>query len=167
MKTNKTYATLAGAYTAVEKAKATPFDNNAYYTQICVCIGRAIKGGKEANKIALWNLVKYEKTLCALECTKEGTYKWTAIGHFDSDGLLYPAGTEAPAKVIEDKTTPRKRTRKAKGDNKPTKTEWQTELDAYAGKGRQANHKVAKILRKHKMSAQIGSEGWNYWENIR
>ena len=167
MKTNKIYKTLASAYASAEKAGAARFTNDAYYTQVCLCIGRTLKG-KEANKVALWNLVKYENTLCALECTKEKAFKWTAIGTFDSDGLLYPMGTGADNKTevaTEDK--PRKRTRKAKGDNKSTKTEWQTEVDAYAGTGRKSNKAVASILRAHNMSAQIGSEGWDYWESIR
>lgn len=105
MKNNKTYKTLAGAYTAAEKAGAVRFTNEAYYTQVCICITNTINGGKDANKVALWNLVKYENTLCALECTKEKTFKWTAIGHFDSDGLLYPMNTEAQT---ENKPTPKK-----------------------------------------------------------
>jgi hypothetical protein len=77
------------------------------------------------------------------------------------------------------KATPRKskgatekkpRTRKtttAKGDNKPTKADWQSEVDTYAGKGRASNKAVASILRKHKMKPIIGEEGWTYWESIR
>ena len=163
MKTNKTYKTLANAYASAEKAGAVRFTNDAYEVQIHTCIMSTIKGGKEANKVALWNLVKYENTLCALECTKEKTFKWTAIGHFDSDGLLYPMGTPED----KPKAKPRKHTRKAKGDNKSTKAEWQTEIDAYAGTGRKSNKAVASILRTHNMSAQIGSEGWNYWESVR
>lgn len=173
MKNNKTYKTLAGAYTAAEKAGAVRFTNEAYYTQVCLCIANAIKGGKDANKIALWNLVKYENTLCALECTKEKTFQWTAIGCFDNEGLLYPMHkAEKPTEAqTEDKPTPKKaRARKAaqgKGDPKPTKAEWQIGIDTYAGKGREANKAVASVLRKHNMSAQIGSEGWTYWESVR
>ena len=57
-----------------------------------------------------------------------------------------------------------KHTRKAKGNNKAT---WQSDLDKLAGTGRASNHKAASILRKHKMSAQIGTEGWDYWSSIR
>jgi len=174
MKTNKTYKTLAGAYTAAEKAGAVRFTNEAYYTQTCVCITSTIKGGKDANKVALWNLVKYENTLCALECTKEKTFQWTAIGHFDSDGLLYPMHTEAPKsetdeqpKAEKPKAKLRARRPAGKGDPKPTKAEWQIGIDTYAGKGREANKAVASVLRKHNMSAQIGSEGWTYWESVR
>lgn len=72
---------------------------------------------------------------------------------------------KSQAKVIESKS--QKRTRKAKGEAKSTKSTWQTDIDAYAGKGRQANKEVAAILRRHNMSTQIGSEGWDYWSSIR
>lgn len=170
MKTNKTYKTLASAYTSAEKVGATRFTNDAYYAQVCVCIGHTIKGGKEANKVALWNLVKYENTLCALECTKEKTFKWTAIGHFDSDGLLYPMGTpkqEDAPKQTEDK--PHKRTRKVKGDNKQTKTALQLELDTLAGTGN--NSAAHKIMCKHGLKDSRSDEyqaTWKgYWWTIR
>lgn len=49
----------------------------------------------------------------------------------------------------------------------PIKPEWQSDLDTLAGKGKGANREAAAILRKHNMSAQIGTEGWDYWTNIR
>jgi hypothetical protein len=165
MKTTKTYATLAGAYTAAEKAGATRFTVTCLDTAVVSLLAHTYKHTIKRT-LAKWNLVKFENTLCALDCTNtedgKATYKWTAIGHFDSDGLLYSV---APKTNIVDKLT--KRTRKAKGEAKSTKAEWQTDLDAHAGKGRQANKTVASILRKHKMSTQIGTEGWTYWESIR
>lgn len=169
MKT-KTYANLPNAYTAAEKAGAKQFDHSYEPTLVANCVGHAFKS-KSACKVAIWNLVRYENTLCALEevHAKDGktAFKWTAIGHFDSDGLLYPMG----AKQTENK--PKKPTpRKPKGKPAPTPaevhtTDWKADVDAYAGKGRKANKAVAKVLRKHNMSAQIGSEGWTYWEGIR
>ena len=79
-------------------------------------------------------------------------------------------GTPKPEVVAEPKTnkpSSAKPRRRGKGDNKSNKTDWQSELDAYAGKGRAANKEVASVLRKHNMSVQIGSEGWTYWESIR
>ena len=176
MKT-KTYSTLANAYAAAAKAGARPFDITNYDGMVTRVITTAYKRANDRT-VALWNLVTYENTLCALEqvTAQDGktAYKWTAIGTFDSEGLLYPAHKEADApasKPTEDKPAPRKRTRKpADGKGKPaqdTKPAWQTEIDAHAGRGRASNKAVASILRKHNMSAQIGSEGWTYWESVR
>jgi hypothetical protein len=115
MKTTKTYKSLPNAYAAAEKAGAKQFDLSYEPILVTNCVGHAFKS-KSACKVALWNLVKYENTLYALEEVQNG-YKWTAIGHFDSDGLLYPMGTEAP-KQTEDKPqkpTPRKPASVGKG----------------------------------------------------
>lgn len=176
MNTKKTFTTLTGAYTYAEKSGATRFTTDGLASRVHECILRAIDS-KSAHKVAMWNLAKLDKTLYALECTStllsKSAYKWTAIGTFDSDGLLYPVGTPIPAPApVKDKPQPKTTKRKpthAKGDNKPTpkKAPWQTEIDAFAGTGRENNKKVASILRKHNMSAQIGSEGWTYWEGVR
>ena len=167
MKTNKTYATLAGAYTAVEKAGAERFDLTYNGGVVLDILARTYKH-KIKVTLAKWNLVRYENTLCALECTTtpdcKTTYKWTAVAKFDSDGQLYAVGTEAPK--TEDKPKAKAPRKRAKGNNKSTAT-WQTDLDALAGKGRASNKKAASVLRRHKMSTQIGSEGWTYWESIR
>lgn len=183
MKNNKTYTTLAGAYTSAENAGAERFTNEAYYTQACVCIASTLKGGKNANKVAMWNLVKYENTLCALECVKTAdgktAYKWTAIGHFDSDGLLYPMRTEAEApKQAEVQTDEQPKAKKSrahrkpaegKGDSNPTKTALQLELDTLAGTG--DNSAAHKIMCKHGLKDGRSDEYqkvWRgYWWTIR
>ena len=139
----KTYTTLAGAYAAAEKANATRFDLTYNGGMVLGVLGQVYK---YANKmtVAKNNLVKYEKMLCALECVhtkdRKTAYKWTVVGHFDNEGLLYAnAPTKAEEKPKAKKTTsraydpareyedlmdgfvPSKRTRKpksAKGDAK-------------------------------------------------
>jgi hypothetical protein len=116
--TMKTYTTIVGAYTAAQKAGAKSFgsDYYAYASKVDELIASTFKSAN-ARTFAKWNLAKFEKTLCALECTstKEGkdVFQWTAIGHFDSEGLLYPMNTEAkdekPTEAqTEDKPTPKK-----------------------------------------------------------
>ena len=106
----KTYKTLTNAYTSAQKAGAKSFgsDYYVYANKVDEILADTYKSAT-ARTLAKWNLAKFDKTLCALECTQDGAYKWTVIGTFDSDGLLYPVGTQD--KVIEDK--PQKpRTRK-------------------------------------------------------
>jgi hypothetical protein len=111
----KTYTTLAGAYAAAEKANATRFDLTYNGGMVLGVLGQVYK---HANKmtVAKNNLVKYEKMLCALECvhTKDHktAYKWTVVGHFDNEGLLY-ANVHTNEKT-EDKPKATPRTRKPK-----------------------------------------------------
>ena len=120
----KTYTTLVGALTAASKAGAKSFgsDYYAYASKVDELIASTFKSAN-ARTFAKWNLAKFEKTLCALECTstKEGkvAYKWTAIGCFDSDGLLYPMHTEAEVQTDEQPKAKKPRPRKptpAKGN---------------------------------------------------
>lgn len=180
MKTTKTYATLANAYAAVEKAGAEHFDLTYNGGQTLRAIEHTFKRRADVT-VAKWNLVRYEKTLCALECTtaKDGktTYKWTAIGTFDSDGLLYPISADKPAPTQttakdKPKADKKPRTRKpaqGKGDNKPTKTPLQLELDTLAGTGN--NSKAHKIMCKHGLKNSNSDEYkavWQgYWWTIR
>lgn len=97
----------------------------------------------------------------------------------DDKGNTYTVAKSSLTQVSEDKPAPTRKKeskQKDKGASKPknthngkgeAKAKWQTEIDAFAGKGRSANHDVADILRKHHMSTQIGSEGWSYWESVR
>ena len=112
----KTYKTLTNAYTSAQKAGAKSFgsDYYAYANKVDEILTNTYKS-VSARTLAKWNLAKFDKTLCALECTSEGTYKWTVIGHFDSDGLLYPMGTESQTKVIEDKKPRTHKPASAKG----------------------------------------------------
>lgn len=87
----------------------------------------------------------------------------SALTQVSKDDKKESKPKSAPARKSKGESKP-KNTRKGKGE---AKAKWQTEIDAFAGKGRSANHDVADILRKHKMSTQIGSEGWTYWEGVR
>lgn len=116
MKTNKTYKTLALALAAVEKANATRFDLSYNDGLVFNVLERAFKS-KSAITVAKNNLFRLDKTLYALECVKGG-FKWTVVGFFDSDGLLY-AHTEAPATEEKPKEKATHRQRKpapVKGD---------------------------------------------------
>jgi hypothetical protein len=105
----KTYKTLDGAYARADKLGAKSFGHEYYghSNRAHEIIGKTFPSAS-AKRFATHNLVKLDKTLYALECTKEGTYKWTAIGHFDHEGLLYPMSTPEHDKVIEPKPQPRK-----------------------------------------------------------
>ena len=112
---NKTYKTLTGAYTAAQKAGAKAFGSDfyGYANRVDDILAKTYKSAT-ALTLAKWNLAKFDKKLCALECTKEGTYKWTAVGHFDNEGLLYPMAqtVEEEAKPKQTKA-PRTRARKS------------------------------------------------------
>ena len=164
MKTTKTYATLAGAYVAAEKAGATTFDITYNDGMVFNALNRVFKS-KNAVTVAKNNLVRYEKTLCALECVKDG-FKWTVAGHFDSEGLLYPVCTDAPKPKTEDKPKT-KAPRKAKGS--ANKSALQRDLDTLAGTGN--NSKAHKIMCKHGLKDSSAPEYqamWKgYWWTIR
>lgn len=160
----KTYKTITGAYNAATKAGAKAFGSDFYghSTRVDEILAKTYKSAT-ALTLAKWNLAKFEKTLCALECTKEGTYKWTAIGHFDSEGLLYPmAQTEVEAhdKVIE--PTPRKRVRKAKGNG--------IDFGKVEGTTKSARNKSAHKLILA-MGVKVGTDEykslWTKWTEVR
>jgi hypothetical protein len=118
----KTYTTLAGAYAAAEKANATRFDLTYNGGMV---LGVLEQVYKHANKmtVAKNNLVKYEKMLCALECVhtkdRKTAYKWTVVGHFDNEGLLYANVPTSEKTEDKPKATPRTRKPKStKGDSK-------------------------------------------------
>lgn len=103
---NKTYKTLTGAYTAAQNAGAKVFgsDYYAYANRVDDILARVYKH-KNAILLAKCNLFKFEKKLCALEFVKDKGYKWTAVGHFDNDGLLYPiAQTSEPSQTKTPRT---------------------------------------------------------------
>jgi hypothetical protein len=122
----KTYTTLAGAYAAAEKANATRFDLTYNGGMVLGVLDRVYKS-KNAITVAKNNLVRYEKSLCALEFTKGG-FKWTVVGHFDNEGLLYANVPTSEKTEDKPKATPRKpRTRKptpAKGNVNAEIAEW-------------------------------------------
>lgn len=169
MKTNKTYKTLASAYAAVERAGAERFDLTYNGGQVLDCISRAFRTQAERT-VAKWNVVRYEKTICALTCV-DGKYAWTAIGTFDSDGLLYPMPVDT--KSAEPKQDKPKRTRKtAQPKGKPeasTKTALQLDLDTLAGTG--DNSAAHRIMCKHGLKDSRTDEYkavWQgYWWKIR
>ena len=109
----KTYKSLANAYASAEKAGATRFDLTYNGGMVLGVLDRVYKT-KSAITVAKNNLMRYENTLCALECVKDG-FKWTVVGTFDSDGLVYanvPNATEdKPKKVTSGKD--KKQTKKA------------------------------------------------------
>ena len=109
---NKTYKTLTGAYNAAGKAGAKAFgsDYYGYANRVDEILAKAYKSANVLT-LAKWNLAKFEKTLCALECAPNGAYKWTAIGHFDHEGLLYPVITDTQDEPKHDKVI-KPRTRK-------------------------------------------------------
>lgn len=167
---NKTYKTLDGAYARADKLGAKNFcaDYYGYEHRVREALDKNFTTAS-ARRLATHNLAKLDKTLYALECTKEGVYKWTAIGHFDHEGLLYPmSATEDNSKTAKDKPQP-KRTRRGKGDNKPTKTALQLELDTLAGTG--DNSAAHKIMCKHGLKNVKSDEYqkvWKgYWWTIR
>lgn len=105
---NKTYKTLTGAYTSAQNAGAKSFgvDYYAYANRVDDILAK-VYTHKNARILAKCNLFKLDKQLLALEFTKADGYKWTAIGHFDSEGLLYPiagASEVKQDKVIEPRT---------------------------------------------------------------
>ena len=99
-------------YAATEKANATRFDLTYNGGMVLGVLDRVYKS-KNAITVAKNNLVKYENTLCALECVKGG-FKWTVVGHFDNEGLLYANVPNATEEKPKKKATPRKPT-SAKG----------------------------------------------------
>lgn len=119
MNTNKTYKTLAGAYTAVEKAGAERFDLTYNGGIVLDILARTYKHAIKVT-LAKWNLVRLDKTLYALESATtpdcKTTFKWTAVATFDSDGLPYAVGTpkHEEAQTEDKKPQPRKPTQ-AKG----------------------------------------------------
>ena len=159
---NRIYSTIENAYKGAERVGAKSFgsDYYAYANKVDEIIASTYKSAS-ARTFAKWNLAKLDKTLCALECAPNGAYKWTAIGHFDSDGLLYPMGTEAQAKVIKP------RTRKPVGGK--GKSALQLELDTLAGTGDNSN--AHKIMCKHGLKNSKSDEYqavWKgYWWTIR
>lgn len=167
MNTNKIYKTLAFAYGAAEKAGATRFDPSCYEAKVAEILTSAYKFTIKRT-LAKWNLTKLGNTLYTLECTNKpdgtATFKWTAIGTFDSDGLLY--GMSAPKQEEAPKAKP-KGTRNAKGS--ANKTPLQAELDTLAGTG--DNSKAHKIMCKHGLKNSNSEEYkavWKgYWWTIR
>lgn len=121
MNTNKIYKTLAFAYSAAEKAGATRFDPTCYEAKVAEILTSVYKFPIKRT-LAKWNLTKLDNTLYTLECTNKpdgtATFKWAAIGTFDSDGLLYPC-TNAP--MTDDK--PKKPTSAKGGGGKRGKGE--------------------------------------------
>ena len=174
MKTNKTYTTLVGAYTSAQKAGAKAFgaDYYAYANKIDEILADTYKS-VNARVFAKWNLAKWDKTLCALEevSTTDGkvAYKWTVLGTFDSDGLLYPMSTPKQEDAPKTESKPKQTRVHGKGDNKPTKTPLQLELDTLAGTG--DNSKAHKIMCKHGLKNSNADEYqkvWRgYWWTIR
>ena len=166
---NKTYKTLDGAYARADKLGAKNFcaDYYGYEHRVREALDKNFTTAP-ARRLATHNLAKLDKTLYALECTKEGVYKWTAIGHFDHEGLLYPMSA---TKVVEDKPkTLKRKPVHAKGDNKPVaKTALQRELDTLAGTG--DNSAAHKIMCKHGLKNSKSDEYqkvWRgYWHTIR
>lgn len=158
--TTKTYTTIVGAYTSAEKAGAKIFgaDYYGYAHRLDEILAGTYKSAN-ARTLAKGNLRKLDKTLYALECTKDKTYKWTVIGHFDSDGLLY---ADAP-KQTEDKPkkTPRKPT-PAKGNG--------INFSKVSGKTKSDRNKSA-----HAMIVGIGVKPgtdeykslWEEWTKVR
>ena len=159
----KTYKTLTNAYTSAQKAGAKSFgsDYYVYANKVDEILADTYKSAT-ARTLAKWNLAKFDKTLCALECTQDGAYKWTVIGTFDSDGLLYPVGTQD--KVIEDK--PQKpRTRKptpAKGNG--------IDFSKVEGKTKSERNKSAHKLILA-MGVKVGTpeynDLWKQWVEVR
>ena len=168
MKT-RIYSTLENAYKGAERAGAKAFGSEyyGYSHRVDDILANAYKSAT-ARTFAKWNLAKFEKTLCALECTKTGAYKWTARGHFDSDGLLYPMGTPVEEKPQHDKVIkaePKPRTRKpakAKGNG--------IDFGKVVGKTKSARNKSA-----HKLilatGAKVGTDEykslWEEWTKVR
>ena len=107
MNTNKIYKTLAFAYSAAEKAGATRFDPTCYEAKVAEILTSTYKFPIKRT-LAKWNLTKLDNTLYTLECTNKpdgtATFKWVAIGTFDSDGLLY--GMYASEQVEAPKSKP-------------------------------------------------------------
>lgn len=175
----KTYKTITGAYNAATKAGAKAFGSDFYghSARVEEILANAYKSAN-ALTLAKWNLAKFEKTLCALECTKEGTYKWTAVGHFDSEGLLYPvAQTSAVVvedkpkqthdKVIEDKPQPKSKPR----TRKPTPAKGNgIDFSKVDGKTKSERNKSA-----HKLilatGVKVGTDEyktlWEQWTEVR
>lgn len=167
MQTVKTYTTIEGAYKGAERAGAKAFgsDYYGYSHRVDAILANAYKAAT-ARTFAKWNLAKFEKTLCALECTKEGTYKWSAIGHFDNEGLLYPIAQEsAEAHKVDKKADKKPRTRKptpAKGNK--------IDFTKVEGKTKSARNKSAHKLILA-MGVKVGTDEykslWDEWTKVR
>lgn len=160
----KTYKTITGAYSAATKAGAKAFGAEFYghTSRVDEILGRIYKSAT-AFTLAKWNLAKFEKTLCALECTKEGIYKWVAIGTFDSDGLLYPMSVEHD-KVIEEKPhTPRARKPRqtSKGKGIFAKVEGTTKSDR-----NKSAHKLI-LATGVKVGTDEYESLWSQWKEVR
>jgi hypothetical protein len=157
---NRIYSTIENAYKGAERAGAKSFgsDYYAYANRVDDILASAYKSAT-ARTFAKWNLAKFEKTLCTLECTQNGAYKWSAIGHFDSDGLLYPMGEKAPDKVIKPRT---RKPAKAKGNG--------IDFGKVVGKTKSARNKSAHKLILA-MGAKVGTDEykslWEEWTKVR
>lgn len=163
----KTYKTITGAYNAATKAGAKAFGSDFYghSARVEEILAKTYKSAT-ALTLAKWNLAKFEKTLCALECTKEGTYKWTAVGHFDSEGLLYPVA-QTSAVVVEDKPQPKSKPR----TRKPTPAKGNgIDFSKVDGKTKSERNKSA-----HKLilatGVKVGTDEykalWEQWVEVR
>lgn len=154
-----TYKTLAGAYASMEKAGATPFDITYNGGMVFSVLESAYKRQSDIT-VAKWNLVKQDKTLYALESVDKG-FKWTAVAHFDSDGLLYPIGdTPVPAPKTN-----------AKGKRKPTPTkDNKIDFGKVSGKTKSERNKGAHKLILD-MGVKIGTDEykslWAEWTKVR
>ena len=166
---NKTYKTLENAYAAAEKNGARAFGSEFYAYAKCVdeILAKQYPTAK-ARTFAKWNLAKFDKTLCALECTKDKTYKWTAVGHFDSEGLLYPFKVECESQE-EPKVADKPKADKPKKPSTKGKSKIQLDLDKLAGTG--DNKAAHKIMCEHgfkNSNSPEYQEVWKgYWWTIR
>ena len=155
MQEKKTVIASAGMhkYAFVKAAKlAETLGGDVSTTDLQARFKATFKSAKVAKKFVTEWTAQYEQALADKQAKAEEKAKKVASGK---------------GKKKSTKATPRKRKPTSVKGDASTKPTWQTEVDAYAGKGRKANHDVAAILRKHNMSAQIGSEGWTYWEGVR
>lgn len=165
---NKTYKTLDGAYARADKLGAKCFGAEFYghANRVEEAIFQAFHT-QTSVRLAKHNLVKLDKSLYALECTKEGTYKWTSVGHFDSEGLLYPVAgaveTESKHdKVIKVKAHKPKQTGKGKGNG--------IDFGKVDGKTKSTRNKSA-----HKLilatGVKVGTDEykalWEQWVSVR
>lgn len=170
LNTTTNYKTLAFAYGAAEKAGATRFDPTCYEAKVAEILTSTYKFPIKRT-LAKWNLTKLENTLYTLECTNRpyapATFRWVAIGTFDSDGLLYGMSAPKQEEAQKPKTSKPKGTRNAKGS--ANKTPLQAELDTLAGTG--DNSKAHKIMCKHGLKNSKSEEyqaAWRgYWWTIR
>ena len=115
---NRTYKTLDGAYARADKLGAKCFgaDFYGYAKRVDEAVCKVFNT-QASTRFAKHNLVKLDKELYALECTKEGIYKWLVVGTFDSEGILYPVVQTSDAehdKVIKPCARKPKQTSKGK-----------------------------------------------------